>query len=405
MADIHDAAMEWAQKNSQDPRAQDIMAKAWSAKNPQDPRAAQIQAKFNTPPTPTPTNGTQSSNNPVLPPEKPIQGTVTSNTLMKASNPANQWAINAAPEAGGGVVNPAMEWGMGKVAGGLKSIIGPAVQRNKILGMVKNKMEDLGPYISDKLTQAKSAFTESNIAPKMAEQQRLAEGKTITINPKNYMGYDADVDAMMQKHLNNASSSSMYGAPDTMEIPLSDALDARAKLNQASQFKRGMVYSDEAAARNNAARAAGDNIRAQIGSHPEVGEQIAGLSDELQSHYNLRNDVMSTAPRTPIQTILGNSPDKISKLAQFDQSAGSNLRQLGKDVDTAVGRLGDSRAASIIGKTDIPSAIARETLGRSGRMYDASMSGLDKFIGNKGIQGAAKTGGLMLRKGKSQDEE
>lgn len=49
MADIDDQALEWAQSNSQDPRAQDIMAKSWAAKNPQDPRSSQIMAKFSQP--------------------------------------------------------------------------------------------------------------------------------------------------------------------------------------------------------------------------------------------------------------------------------------------------------------------------------------------------------------------
>lgn len=46
MPDMHDAALQWAQANSSDPRAQDVLAKAWAAKNPNDPRSAQILAKF-----------------------------------------------------------------------------------------------------------------------------------------------------------------------------------------------------------------------------------------------------------------------------------------------------------------------------------------------------------------------
>lgn len=46
MADVHDQALQWAQANSQDPRAQDIMAKAWASKNPDDPRATKILARF-----------------------------------------------------------------------------------------------------------------------------------------------------------------------------------------------------------------------------------------------------------------------------------------------------------------------------------------------------------------------
>lgn len=46
----HDAALEWAKSNPDDPRAQDVMAKAWASNNPDDPRSAQILEKFK--PTP-----------------------------------------------------------------------------------------------------------------------------------------------------------------------------------------------------------------------------------------------------------------------------------------------------------------------------------------------------------------
>lgn len=43
----HQAALQWAQANPKDPRAQDIMAKAWAAQNPDDPRSEQVMAHVN----------------------------------------------------------------------------------------------------------------------------------------------------------------------------------------------------------------------------------------------------------------------------------------------------------------------------------------------------------------------
>lgn len=352
----------------------------------------------------TPSN--QGQNMAVLPPEKPIDGSTTQRTQslmgyksgLPGENVRNEMALGAGMGPAGNAIGSA-------ALGDVSKFIGPAVQRNKILGMVKNKMEDLGPYISGKINEAKEAFTSSNIAPKMARQAELAEGQSIKINPDNYMGHDPDVDAILQKHLKTTRQSSPYGEyPMEADVPLSDALEIRAKLNKASNFRPGAVYSDEAIARSKAARGAGDTLREQINSTPEVGQEIAKLSDDLQSHYNLRNDVTASAKKTPIQSIIGSSPDKISKLAQFDQQAGTQLGRLGQDVDTSIGRIGSSRSANIIRKTDIPSAIARETIGRGGRAYDASAAALAKIIGSPGTRVGVKAALPIVQSIKSSEE-
>lgn len=373
---------------------------------------------------------TDNSNNslPNLPPEKEILGAITttnqaaqfdravqnektaSNPVSKMyykmqqissdpTNPYRQQVMDDASMAGAGALNTPIGEGAstlfkgahnlaGKPFSALENFLKPAAQRSSVLDMVK-KPEQLGPYVSNRVNQAESQFVNQNITPKMEAQRALAEGKTIALKPGSFMGHDPGVDAMLQQRLNEARATSMYGSPDTVEMPLKDILEIRSKLNKVSQFRPGRVYSDEAIAKNKAAREAGDLLRSHISNHPEVGDDIAKLSDSLQKDYNLKNEVLVPAKRNPVQAITSSGMDKTSKLAQFDQAAGTNLRQLGTDIDTAVGRLGDSRAADIIGKTDIPSAAVRHTVGRTGRMYDAAAqkvgvplsAGLAEYLG------------------------
>lgn len=310
-------------------------------------------------------------------------------SLVKSALIATPGKVPTATEAMGqagsdaiqqGLIPQALGLGTGAILKGLSKFIAPAVRRSNILDLVKRPAE-LGPKISEELGAANEAYNAKNIAPKMAQQQQLANGRSIVIKPAGYMGHDADVDAMMNKYLGEARAKSMYGSPDTVAIPMSDALEARAKLNKVSQFKPGLVYSDEAAARNKFARDAGDRLRSQIAVHPEVGQEISQLSDSLQNDYSLRNEVMRSAKKTPISTIKGSNLDKESNLARFDQKAGTNLSQTGQDIATAESRLG-SETPSPFSKGDILKSAARQTVGRGGRIYDAAAQGLAPFIGN-----------------------
>lgn len=122
------------------------------------------------------------------------------------------------------------------------------------------------------------------------------------------------------------------------EVPAADLMKLRAKLNELSQFKPGALYSEEATAKAQKAREAGDMIRAKLNDlHPDM----ARLSDEMQHYSKLRDTVLTPGDKRPISAIEAPvGSDKASNLSQFDEAAGTRLRQIGQDVSTAKSRLG-----------------------------------------------------------------
>lgn len=281
-----------------------------------------------------------------------------------------------------GVIPETLGVGTGYALKGMSKFLGPAAQRSQVLSKVKN-IEELDPYVLEKVHNAQQGFIDKNIEPLMSQQKSLAQGQSLRVNPQQFMGHSAEADSMLKGIQGKAGAESMYGTPSEIDLPMSDALKMRRLLNEESKFRDNRIYDSTVTARKEGARAAGDQLRASISAHPEVGEEIANSSDQLKTKYDLMNEVLKQAGRDPVSTVTGNSLGKSSKLAQFDRAAGSNLSGLGKDIDTAVDRLGASRAGNIIGdKKQFMSAIARNTLGRSGRVYDATAEALAPFMGN-----------------------
>lgn len=154
------------------------------------------------------------------------------------------------------------------------------------------------------------------------------------------------------------------------EIPAEDLMKLRAHLNQLSQFKPGALYSEEAMAKSQQARDAGDLIRARLNDlHPDM----ARLSDEMQHYSKLRDTVLNPGDKRPISSIeapLGS--DKASNLSQFDEAAGTKLRQIGQDVSTAKSRLGQGDGGMPLSKY----GALNKLLGLIPRSYDAAAQGL-----------------------------
>ena len=218
----------------------------------------------------------------------------------------------------------------GKGASKLSDFLAPAAERSEVLSQVKNEA-GLGPYVSNKIQEAGQNFDESQIAPKMAQQYKNASGKFVDLNPKDYTGIHPEIDQAMSKYPVNESGK--------ISIPMEDALDLRAELNSKTRFKQGGVYqtADQVRSAQSAAADAGNNLRQSLS---EVDPEIGQSSDELRQAYNLKKGAIGKGANSPISTVIApQASDKASTLAQFDQSAGSNLRGLGNNIQTAKSRL------------------------------------------------------------------
>lgn len=212
----------------------------------------------------------------------------------------------------------------------LSNFLKPAAERSAVLSQVKNEA-GLGPYVANKIQQAGEAFNESQIEPKMAQQYKNAAGKFIEADPELLKGIHPEIDQTVSKYPVNQAGK--------IQMPMEDALDLRAELNSKTRFKQGGVYDTADQVRNAQSKAAdaGSSLRkAMADVDPEIGQS----SDQLRQSYNLKNAAIGSASKRPISSVLApQASDKASTLAQFDQAAGSDLKGLGSNIQTAKNRL------------------------------------------------------------------
>lgn len=285
----YDDYLEYLKHTSQAPAAPTVMASP--TKSPQTPTIEQIEAR-----------------NPLL---SKIESGIASGGAGEIAAPL------------GGLVQSGLK--------GLSKFLAPAAERSAVLSQVKNEA-GLGPYIADKMRQAGQAFDDSQIAPKMADQYKAAAGKFVDVDPATLHDIHPDIN----KILNTYKADPVTGK---ISMPMEDALDLRSSLNSQTKFKQGGTYSTADAVRTARSKAsdAGNAIRSSIS---EVDPGISESSDALRQNYNLKNSVMRGADTNPISSVRAPEyTDKASKLSQFDDAAGSDLRGLGRNIDTAKDRL------------------------------------------------------------------
>ena len=200
---------------------------------------------------------------------------------------------------------------------------------------------------------------------------------------------------------NSPDPRALFGLkPGESYVPASDVLELRKLANKASRFTEPSPMNKQSAqelAQNEKAVAAGNHARAALA---DTDPALADISDKLESAYALRDNALKGSDKNPITPIVGTNMDKAQRLEQFDAAAGfdpkGGLRQLGKDVDLANVRAGNSRAAEMFGTTALTTqrGLARAILDRFPRAYDAAAQNI-----YQGLNPAATPLSQQLSKG------
>lgn len=214
-----------------------------------------------------------------------------------------------------------------KIGNALSSFFAPAAQRSEVLGKVKN-IAELEPYVQGKVNEANEMFNAKNMGTPMAMQNSILNGKMVKIDPKSIQGLSPELDQLVSK-MNP-------GEGGLADVPATDALKVRQELNKVAGWKSSPMDPMKAKAIDSQAAAAHQNLSSQFSSiDPAMGD----ISQGMQQSYNLQKSTLGSAGRSPIQAVTKQDLTTQSRLAQFDQSAGSDLQGLGKDINTAKDRL------------------------------------------------------------------
>lgn len=272
MADQHDEALAWAQANSQDPRAQDVMAKAWASQNSNDPRSAAILQKLGASAPPLGPNSTPESLKEFL---KYSTGKPSSYQPTKIEQDTQRMALEAgtgglqqmAGEGLGSVVK-AVGSGLGKVgdfamqkAVGLKRIVpgvGQTLADEGVMGtkgmmrsQVEKAMEAKGQQIGE-LAKSSPAIDTRPVAERLGGKAASLMDSEGSVLPDNQTAY--------RKYLEAATGASNEGS-----------ISGEVAATRRTQY--GKIARDAGRYRDNP----GQGIKAQL-----AGEQQAGYSQALK---------------------------------------------------------------------------------------------------------------------------
>lgn len=134
------------------------------------------------------------------------------------------------------------------------------------------------------------------------------------------------------KPASSIEKSQMYSSESpeaVINLPMKEVLDIRRKLNSVTPRFDDPTFKDKVLN-------AGNYVR---GSLSKVDPSIEPLSKELQDAYAVQKQALGNANRNPVTSIVQNQGAtglaKRSRLARFDEQAGSDLSTLGKNIKTA----------------------------------------------------------------------
>lgn len=371
MADIHDQAMRWAQANAQDPRAQDIMAKAWAAKNPQDPRSAQIMAKISGQASPSNAQSRSSIQAPSeyafakgLPPEDNALPNVVGDPVdrLKTTAKAGVTAglMLAAPEIEGpGLLNTASRALTNGGGVGLQKYLGniidqkqdptEGVLKDTALGTMASAGVDAAkgfyggaknmyqtgkwaanpPAMQDTAIQAVGDATDKLRSSEAENLKKYLSGKTIDIDTSRIRGIHPEIDSILGKY------ATPYGEiPSNAKVSAEDANKIRSTLDQEMSYKKlgPFAQSAETAARDAQIKPLADQLRGQVHDlSPEVSDTFDQWSDNLNAARNLDK----RAETAPLTVLTSPSIDRRALLQKVDDEVGTNLGRLGSQMNDA----------------------------------------------------------------------
>ncbi len=243
------------------------------------------------------------------------------------------------PELGGQALGLAGR-GLGKAA----SIISNAARRSGILDQVKAPA-GLARNVKDQITSALGKYSENSVASEADKLKEFLTDKTVKVTPRELEGAS---DPVLNRYAKMLSKSNLNKAVDgqkieniwsePVEIKATTANNAKKRAADAANYSRSKPFSEGSSASAEKAEELANMLRQKISNlGPEVESTNNSLQDMIQTRNKMR-DMSDTDPIGAIQGRLGGT--KSSLTADIDKGAGSNLRQLGGDIELAQTRLG-----------------------------------------------------------------
>jgi len=250
------------------------------------------------------------------------------------------------PEGDDTLGERAKNGGVSALLGGLLTAGGEGLM--KLLGKGAKVASDIRDVKSGQMANraaqaiddAGTAINEQQVAPRRAQLEELVKGRTYSVNPDRVKPVFPRLGQSMQEGLAADAAPQgldIAGGPDATAPARTDLSGARAlRLKRAADsvadWSGSKPFDASATARGEDAEALANILRRQMNVDPEVD----ALNKGMQENLNLKQALMSREGTSPIETLTakpGTSRGSIVDLA--DKAAGTKLRALGDDIDTA----------------------------------------------------------------------
>ncbi len=302
-------------------------------------------------------------------------------------------------EAAGGIAN-AVKWGGRQLARmsapqGEAYLSDPAGTKEMAQALEDpTKMPALQDQASDAIKTSRGVLRGQGLQSASNLKQSLS-GKTITINPNDYLGLDPRGDEIIHAALNTPTDAmgsfqrTAQGIPDQVEMEANSVNQLKRYLQEGAQFAQGTVTDPIQAAKVGQMAQKASALRSGI---EQVAPEAADLNKSMQDGMMLQKALRQGGKNSPLAFVSSESPDRVATLARAENSGAGGLLDFGN-------KLG---AAKTMTKPDTGSGVPTFLNKMAGRglMRGAEAVGDATDATPVGIQAVLR--GLFSNQGKSQ---
>lgn len=219
---------------------------------------------------------------------------------------------------------------LGAAVGGVASGIGQGVNYLSNISKNVSRVKDsanLSSGVKDEIDSALQDLNDNEIKPRADALRDFLQGKTVSVNTDLLKGVDPKIDSIVERAAGDADEAGLS------EISAKNAQRIRRALDSQANYAASKPFDTAAVARGEDAKAAADVLRSKLS---QLGPEVDDLNSGMRNAINIRDTLAQRARTSPIAAIRGDiGTDKGSLIDTVDQMAGSHLRDLGDDLDTA----------------------------------------------------------------------
>lgn len=202
-------------------------------------------------------------------------------------------------------------------------------------------MVDLQNKARDAINGSRAALKGQGLAN--ASQLRTAlDGKTVTLNPNDYMGLDPRVDELLTGEISRAKTTSdpvqafksLTGSdvPDSLELDANQANKLKRYLQDGADFAKGTVVDPVQKAKYGQLASKSAGLRSAI---EQVAPEASGLNKSMQDSMMLQQALRQGSKTNPLAFVSTESPDRMATLARAETKGAGGLFDLGNQLGAA----------------------------------------------------------------------